>query len=83
MSDPVKTYTSPDMVKLSDVLDVLTSNQKVFKEAGLATVVRSINNLRKYDLKPVSDTINNTNVNVIAETSKVRQFLKDLKENLG
>ena len=83
MNEQNKTHESPDMVKLSEVIRTITERHKSFKsEEGLANMISAINNLRKYDLHPVADTINNTNVNVIAETSKVRQFLKDLKENL-
>ena len=78
------TNNSPDMVKLSAVLEVITARPKSFKsENALAEMIRAVNNLRKYDLNPVSDTINNTTVNVIAENSKMREFFENVKEKLG
>lgn len=76
--------TSPDMVKFSDVINILTNDSKYYKsEKEMAILIRQISSLPKYDYKTVSDNItnNNTTVNVIAETSKVREFLMDLKAN--
>lgn len=78
----VNNNKSPDMIKYDDVVSVITSYPKCFKDHdGMATILRHICSLEKFDVHPVSDTItnNNTTVNVIAETTKVREFIDDLR----
>ena len=50
----------------------------------MATILRQISSLKKYDLKPVADNItnNNTTVNVIAEESKVRDLIASIKNHV-
>lgn len=56
-----ETNTSPDMVRLSSVISVLTNNEKCFTSTKhMAKVMNEINKLTKYDLKPVADTNYNT-----------------------
>lgn len=77
--------SSPDMVRYSDVIGVLTSYPKAFKdENALANIIYKISCLTKYDLKPVADNVtnNNTTVNVIAEEDKVRDFMAGLRNSL-
>ena len=76
---------SPDMVIYDDVISVISNYPNCFKgEKEMAQILRCISNLEKYDLHPVADNItnNHTTVNVIAEDSKVRDFLIGLKSSL-
>lgn len=72
---------SPDMVKFSEVVEVISRNNDCFVKTqykdGMAVVLRSLSSLGKYDLHPVSDNItnNNTTVNVIAEDKKIKALL--------
>ena len=76
------TNQSPDMVKYSDVISIISCNPKCFtNEKEMAQIIRLINNLQKYDLKPVADNITNTTINVIAEKSKVRELVDAIKNN--
>ena len=78
-----KDNTSPDVVKFEDVLYVITDSAKCFKsEKELGYLLARIKSLKKYDLKPVADTITETTVNVIAEDSKVRDFLVGIRNSL-
>ena len=78
-----KTFTSPDMVKLSDVISILTSDSRYYKsEKEMASIIRQINCLKKYDLHPVSDTINNTTINIVADKAKVKELVSKIKENV-
>lgn len=82
MEDNLK---SPDMVKFADVLNVITIYGKSFKsEKDLADFIRAMNDIKKYDLHPVADNItnNNTTVNLIAESPKVKQLIEKIKENI-
>ena len=75
--------TSPDMVRFDQVIGVIESCPECFANVKkMATVVRLLNNLQKYDLKPVADNITNNNITIVAENSKVRQMIEDLKEKL-
>jgi hypothetical protein len=75
--------TSPDMVKFESVIAIITDCPKAFaSEKDMAMIIRQINNLQKYDLKPVADNVNNLTVNVIAETSRVKKFLEDLDKSI-
>ena len=75
--------TSPDMVRFDQVIGVIEGCPECFVNAKkMATVVRLINNLQKYDLKPVADNITNNNITIVAENSKVRQMIEALKEKL-
>lgn len=76
---------SPDMVKYDDVIRIITDYPKAFSsEKDMAQVIRCISNLPKYDLKPVADNItnNNTTINLVAESQKVKQLIKKIKENI-
>ncbi len=82
MEDNLK---SPDMVKFADVLQVIAIYGKSFKsEKDLAEFIRVMNNIKKYDLHPVADNItnNNTTVNLIAESPKVKQLIEKIKDNI-
>lgn len=75
--------TSPDMVRFDEVIHVIEECPECFASVKkMATVVRLLNNLQKYDLKPVADNITNNNITIVAENSKVRQMIEDLKEKL-
>ena len=75
--------TSPDMVRFTDVLRVLTTNANAFKnEKDMARVMTQIIGLQKYDLKPVADNISNTTVNLIAESGKVRELIEKMKDRM-
>jgi hypothetical protein len=43
-----------------------------------------MNDIKKYDLHPVADNItkNNTTVNLIAESPKVKQLIEKIKDNI-
>ena len=76
---------SPDMVKFSSVLSVITDNPTAFKSEGeMARILRQINCLQKYDLKPVADNITNNNitVNLVTEHPKVKQLIEKIKDNI-
>ena len=78
-------HQSPDMVVYDEVIAVIANNPKCFvSEEKMASVLRQIGALSKYDLKPVSDNITNntTTVNVIAEESKVRDLISSIKERV-
>ena len=82
MSDK-DTYTSPDMVKFSQVINIISTRGSSFKdEKKLAEMIAAINGLPKYDLKPVADNItnNNTTVNLIAESGKVKELIDKMKD---
>lgn len=75
--------TSPDMVKLSDVISILTSDSKYYKsEKEMASIIRQVNCLTKYDLHPIPDTINNTTINIVADKTKVKELVSKIKENV-
>ena len=50
----------------------------------MAEMIAALNGLPKYDLKPVADNItnNNTTVNLIAESGKVRELINKMKDRL-
>jgi len=76
---------SPDMVKFDEVISVIASYPKAFaSEKDMAQIIRCISGLTKYDLKPVADNItnNNTNVYLVAESTKVKQLIDKIKENM-
>ena len=78
-------HQSPDMVKYDEVIAIIANNPKCFvSEEKMASVLRQISTLSKYDLNPVADNItnNNTTVNVIAEESKVRDLIASIKEHV-
>lgn len=78
-------HQSPDMVKYDEVIAVIANNPNCFVSEGkMASVLRQISGLSKYDLKPVADHItnNNTTINVIAEESKVRDLISSIKEHV-
>ncbi len=77
---------SPDMVKFDEVISIITNNPRAFKsEKELAGILRHLNSLQKYDLKPIADNItnNNTTFNVIAEKGKVKELVDTIKDNVG
>ncbi len=79
-----KTNTSPDMIKLSSVITVITNNEKRFNSTkDMAKVINDINSLTKYDLKPVADTNYNTTINLVDGRSKVRHFIDKIKEGVS
>ncbi len=79
-----ETNTSPDMIKLSSVITVITNNEKRFNSTkDMAKVINDINSLTKYDLKPVADTNYNTTINLVDGRSKVRHFIDKIKEGVS
>lgn len=80
-----ETNTSPDMVKFSQVIHIISMRGSSFKdEKKLAEMVAALNGLPKYDLNPVADNITNnyTTVNLIAESGKVRELINKMKDKL-
>ncbi len=78
-------HQSPDMVEYDEVIAVIANYPKAFaSEKDMAQILRCISSLPKYDLKPVADNItnNNTTVNLIAESPKVKQLIEKIKENM-
>jgi len=74
---------TPDMVKYAEVVGVITTCAAVFKnEKEMAKLLQMINNLSRYDLKPVPDNISNTTVNLIAESGKVRELIEKMKDKM-
>ena len=79
-----ETNTSPDMVRLSSVIGVLTNNEKCFTDTKrMAKVMNEILDLPKYDLKPVSDTNYNTTINLVDGRSEVRHLIDKIKESVS
>lgn len=79
-----ETNTSPDMVRLSSVIGVLTNNEKCFTSTKhMAKVMNEILDLTKYDLKPVADTNYNTTINLVDGRSEVRHLIDKLKESVS
>lgn len=79
-----ETYTSPDMVQLSSVIRVITNNEKCFTSTKhMAKVINEINNITKYDLKPVADTNYNTTINLVDGRSEVRHLIDKIKESVS
>lgn len=79
-----ETNTSPDMIKLSSVINVITKNEKCFKTTkDMARVINDINTLDKYDLNPVADTNYNTTINLVDGRSEVRHLIDKIKEGVS
>lgn len=79
-----ETNTSPDMIKLSSVITVITNNEKRFNSTkDMAKVINDINSLTKYDLKPVADTNYNTTINLVDGRSQVRHLIDKIKEGVS
>ena len=81
----VNDYKSPDMVRFDEVISVITENSKSFRdEKGMAQIIGMINSLKKYDLHSTPDNItnNNTTINLVAESPKVKQLIEKIKENV-
>lgn len=79
-----ETNTSPDMVMLSSVINVITNNEKRFNSTkDMAKVINDINSLTKYDLKPVADTNYNTTINLVDGRSQVRHLIDKIKEGVS
>ena len=79
-----ETNTSPDMIKLSSVISVITNNEKRFNSTkDMAKVITDINSLTKYDLKPVADTNYNTTINLVDGRSQVRHLIDKIKEGVS
>lgn len=79
-----ETNTSPDMVRLSSVISIITKNEKCFKTTkDIAKVMDEINALTKYDLKPVADTNYNTTINLVDGRSEVRHLIDKIKEGVS
>ncbi len=77
--------SSPDMVRYDAVIDIIANNPKAFaSEKDMAQILRCISNLPKYDLKPIADNItnNNTTINLVAESPKVKQLIEKIRENI-
>lgn len=49
----------------------------------MAHIVMLLNNLAKYDLKPVADNITNTNINIVAEKGKVKELTNKIRASVG
>lgn len=63
---------------------VITCNPHCFKdEKRMAHIVMLLNNLAKYDLKPVADNITNTNINIVAEKGKVKELTNKIRASVG
>ena len=78
-----ETNTSPDMVRFTSVISVITENANCFKsEKDMAKVIRAINALTKYDLKPIPDTNYNTTINLVDGRSEVRHLIDKIKQNV-
>ena len=76
--------TSPDMVRFSAVISVITENASCYKsEKDMAKVIRAINALTKYDLKPVSDTNYQTTINLVDGRSEVRHLIDKIKQSVN
>ncbi len=79
-----ETNTSPDMIKLSSVISVITNNEKRFNSTkDMAKVINDINSLTKYDLNPVADTNYNTTINLVDGRSEVRHLIDKIKEGMS
>ena len=79
-----ETNTSPDMVRFTSVISVITEHANCYKsEKDMAKVIRAINALTKYDLKPVADTNYNTTINLVDGRSEVRHLIDTIKQNVG
>ena len=78
-----ETCKSPDMVRFSAVVSVITEDANCFKsEKDMAKVIRKINALTKYDLQPVPDTNNYTTINLVDGRGDVRKLIDKIKENV-
>ena len=79
-----ETNTSPDMIKYSSVITVITNNENRFNSTkDMAKVINDINFLTKYDLKPVADTNYNTTIKLVDGRSKVRRLIDKIKEGVS
>ncbi len=77
--------SSPDMVRYDAVINIITNYPKAFaSEKDMAQILRCISSLPKYDLKPIADNItnNNTTINLVAESPKVKQLIEKIRENI-
>ena len=78
-----ETNNSPDMVKYASVISAITEDANCFKsEKDMAKVIRKINSLTKYDLKPVADTNNYTTINLVDGRGDVRKLIDKIKQNV-
>ncbi len=78
-------HQSPDMVKYDEVIAIIANYPKAFaSEKDMAQILRCISSLPKYDLKPNADNItnNNTTINLVAESPKVKQLIEKIRENI-
>ncbi len=73
------------MVRYDAVIDIIANSPKAFaSEKEMAQILRCISSLPKYDLKPIADNItnNNTTINLVAESPKVKQLIEKIRENV-